>query len=54
MVSPLFYSGQPTLSYSHSADIMRARIRTMGVEEHHFVIEKGNSAEPRGLLYIHL
>lgn len=26
------------------ADIIRARLRTIGVEEHHFVVEKGGDA----------
>lgn len=26
------------------ADIIRARLRTVGVEEHHFIVEKGGDA----------
>jgi len=43
MVRSLFACSSAFLKPS-AADIIRARVRTIGVEEHHFVVEKG--AEP--------
>jgi hypothetical protein len=52
----LFYSFlRLRCSYSRDlGDMMRARVRTLGVEEHHFVIEKGIDRRFVSKLWIHI